>query len=195
MARIFAVAHPLTCAAGMRRLTTPQMAQAGDMSGRCRRGVIAALLLGAQDIEAGYTPRVWLIGARIAGALCIPFAKVRVPLLLEHCSFDESPDLYWATLGFTSLRGSVLPGLGASNLSVGGHLRLSESSIAGEARLLSGTITGGLLLDGARLSNPGGTALDGERLRVRGGCSPSRRFFLRRRSAPVRRPCQRLARP
>jgi hypothetical protein len=133
-----------------------------------RAEVVAALLLGAQAGEAGYTPGVSLIGARVAGVLRARFAEVRVPLLLEQCFFEESPDLYWASLAFTSLRGSVLPGLRAGNAHIQGHLRLTRCSISGEVRLVGGTITGGLLLDGARIANRASVALNAERLRVGG---------------------------
>jgi hypothetical protein len=51
---------------------------------------------------------------------------------------------------------------------VDGHLRLTRAIIDGEVRLRGATVAGGLLLDGARLTNAGGQALNGERLRVTG---------------------------
>jgi hypothetical protein len=93
---------------------------------------------------------------------------VHCPLILEDCHFDESPDLYWAKLGFTSLRGCVLPGLIGSNVKIDGHLRLNRCTVTGELKLLGARIAGGLLLDAAHVSNPGNMSINGERLEVAG---------------------------
>src|ERR1035441_7148814 len=133
-----------------------------------RAEIIAALLQGVHQTEPGHTPSVWLAGARIAGRLRLSFAEVHCPLILEDCHFDESPDLYWAKLGFTSLRGCVLPGLIGSNVKIDGHLRLNRCTVTGELKLLGARIAGGLLLDAAHVSNPGNMSINGERLEVAG---------------------------
>jgi hypothetical protein len=133
-----------------------------------RAGVIAALLLGAQPAEPGCIPVISLRGARIPGRLRLAFAEVRATLILRDCYFEERPDLYFTSLGYTSLRGSVIPGMVASNLQVSGHLRLTGSFFDGEVSLRGAKVTGGLLLDGARMRNPGGWSLDAERLQVGG---------------------------
>jgi hypothetical protein len=141
-----------------------------------RAEVIAALLLGVQPGEAGYNPVIWLSGARIAGELSLPFADVHTTMLLENCYFEERPDLYFASLGFTSLRGSVIPGLLASNLRVNGHLRLSGCFLDGEVTLRGAKIAGGLLLERARMRGPAGWSLDGERLKVAGDVNMNEGF-------------------
>jgi hypothetical protein len=141
-----------------------------------RAEVITALLLGVQPGEAGYNPVIWLRGARIVGQLSLPFADVHTTMLLENCYFEQRPDLYFASLGFTSLRGSVIPGLLASNLRVNGHLRLSGCSLDGEVTLRGAKIAGGLLLDGARMQGPAGRSLDGERLKVAGDVNMNQGF-------------------
>jgi len=133
-----------------------------------RAEVIVALMLGVQESEPGHAQLVSLRGARITGQLALSFAETRTTLLLEDCYFEQRIDLYWTSLGFTSFRGSVLPGMVASNLQVKGHLRLTGCSIGGEVRLRGARIAGALLLDGAQLHNPDGWSLDGERLTVGG---------------------------
>jgi len=133
-----------------------------------RAEVIAALMLGAQPGEVGHIPLISLKGARITGQLALSFADVRTALLLEDCYFEERPDLYWASLGFTSLRRCVVPGMVASGLRVNGHLRLLACSFHGQVTLRGASIAGALLLDGSRMSNPGGWSLDAERLKVAG---------------------------
>jgi hypothetical protein len=133
-----------------------------------RAEVIAALLLGAQPAEPGYIAMVSLRGARICGRLALSHAEVRATVVLRECYFEERPDLYFTSLGYTSLRGSVIPGMLASNLQVSGHLRLTGCSFDAEVSLRGAKIAGGLLLDGARMRNPGGWSLDAERLQVAG---------------------------
>lgn len=141
-------------------------------SGRTIRGeVISRLVLGAQPGESGFVPGVLLAGARITGRLALSFADSPHALVLEHCFFEERPDLYWAALGFTSFQGSVLPGLLASNLTVRGHLRLADCSFTGEVRLRGAKIAGGMLLAGVSLSNPSGVAVNALRAEVAGDLS------------------------
>jgi hypothetical protein len=136
-----------------------------------RAEVIASLALGEEPGEAGHLPMVRLRGARIGGELRLAFADVGNALMLEDCWFEACPDLYWASVGFTSFRGSVMPGLRAGNLRVDGHLRLSGCRFSGEVNLLGSKIAGAVLLDGARVINPGGLALDCERAEVGGDIS------------------------
>ena len=141
-------------------------------SGRTVRAqVISRLMLGAQPGQSGFVPGVHLAGARITGRLVLSFADSPHALILEHCFFEERPDLYWAALGFTSFQGSVLPGLQAANLSVRGHLRLADCSFTGELRLRGAKVAGGMLLAGVSLSNPAGVALNALRAEIAGDLS------------------------
>jgi hypothetical protein len=144
---------------------------AGDAWGEARAvraEVIAALLLGVQPVGAGSIPVVSLKGARVPGQLNLSFAQVRTTLLLDGCYFEERPDLYFADLGFISLRRSVMPGLIGSNLRVDGHLRMTGCSFLGEVTLRGAKIAGGLLMDGARMRPAAGFALDADRVEVAG---------------------------
>ncbi|GGM76568.1 hypothetical protein ACFFX1_06810 [Dactylosporangium sucinum] len=106
--------------------------------------------------------------ARVTGLLDLSFAEVGCPLLVEDSEFEQRLDLYWARLGFTSLRGSTYPGLVGAGLAVTGHLRLTHSTCDGALNLKGAKISGGLLLDGAELRKTGGTALSAERIEVGG---------------------------
>ena len=72
-------------------------AAAGDLAsathwgpGRVVRAeVITALLLGAGELEPGYTPGVRLRGARVTGRLDFMGATLAYPLVCEYCYFDE----------------------------------------------------------------------------------------------------------
>jgi hypothetical protein len=129
-----------------------------------RAEVLRALLLGpGSDDNAS----VRLTGARITGQLQLGFATVAHPLLLQECVFDEAPDFYWARMDFVQLVACTLPGVRASNVHVARHFQLSRSTIDGEVRMSGSKITGGLLLDGVKLSSRG-TALTAERLELGG---------------------------
>ncbi|WP_238017690.1 hypothetical protein KZZ52_29270 [Dactylosporangium sp. AC04546] len=109
--------------------------------------------------------------ATVTGAFDLSFAEVGCPLLIEDSTFAERLDLYWARLGFTSLRGSAFPGLVGAGLAVTGHLRLTHSRCDGTLNLKGARISGGLLLDGAELRGDpraGGNALSAERIEVAG---------------------------
>jgi hypothetical protein len=146
----------------------PAGGQAWGQARAVRAEVIAALLLGMQPAEPGYIAMISLRGGRICGRLALSHAEVHATLVLRDCYFEERPDLYFTSLGYTSLRGSTVPGMLASNLQVSGHLRLTGCSFDGEVSLRGAKVAGGLLLDGARLSNPGGRSLDAERLQASG---------------------------
>jgi hypothetical protein len=131
-----------------------------------RAEVLVALLLGAQEPEAGQVAAVRLTGARIVGSLNLGHADVTVPLALTGCSFDEAPHLYWARLHSVHIMRCRLPGLVASGARIDGHLWLEGSHISGGLWLDGAHITGILNLSAAHLSNPGGDALLADRLNV-----------------------------
>ncbi|MFL6073726.1 MAG: hypothetical protein ACJ73S_10060 [Mycobacteriales bacterium] len=134
-----------------------------------RASVLAALLLRAAGAEPGGSAGLRLRGAHVTGLLQLSFADVRYPVVLENCVFDSRPDLYWASLRYTSLGGSTLPGLRASHVRVDGHLRLSGCRFTATLGLLGARIGGSLLLDGAQLERGDGPrAWSAERLTVGG---------------------------
>lgn len=117
-----------------------------------RASVLAALLLGAAGAEPGGSAGLRLRGAHVTGVLQLSFAEVRYPIILEDSTFDSRPELYWASLRYTSLGGSTLPGLRASHTRVDGHLRLSGCRFTGTLGLLGARIGGSLMLDGTQLA-------------------------------------------
>ncbi|AZM45451.1 hypothetical protein DMB38_06080 [Streptomyces sp. WAC 06738] len=131
-----------------------------------RAEVVAALLLGARDGESGHTAAVQLTGARITGRLALDHADVQHHLRLQDCSFEESADLYGARTRQLSFNGSHLPGLLASHLWAEGSLRFTGCTTSGKIRLVATRIAGTLILNGARLHDPGGEALNATRLQV-----------------------------
>ncbi|TDC73874.1 oxidoreductase, partial [Streptomyces hainanensis] len=133
--------------------------------------MVRALVLGAAERQAGETPVVHLTGARITGRLRLEFAEACCVLRLERCWFERKPQLYGASLRVTGFAGSHLPGFSANRVLVaGGNLDLMHTRITAPGLSVYDTrIDGGLLLQGAHLSNPGAVALHGSRLDLGGG--------------------------
>ncbi|MBL1080874.1 membrane-associated oxidoreductase [Streptomyces actinomycinicus] len=93
--------------------------------------------------------KVW--GARITGVLDLMYGTVEHPVRLRGCHFDEVPNLYGATIPALVLTDSVLPGLTAGALHVGGVLRMTGCRVTGPVRLAGARISGALFADQARL--------------------------------------------
>jgi hypothetical protein len=148
-----------------------RVAGARDAAAVIRGPMLSAMLLDADAFPAGRRRVMWVIGARIVGPFRLAFATVNHPVLLEDCEFEERPEFYWSTLGFTSFARSRLPGLMASNARIDGHLRLSGCEITDEIRLSGARIAGSLKLTGARLSTTSGTTLNAEQLTLGGDLS------------------------
>ncbi|MFC7483500.1 hypothetical protein ACFQX7_30665 [Luedemannella flava] len=139
-----------------------------DAGGREVRASVLARIAGSRPEPAWPMPGLRLRGARVVGQLNLGFTEVLFPLSLEDCDFAEAPGLWWADLGFTSLRRSRLPGLVAPNVAVRAHLRLDGCRFSGKVNLTGARLRGGLLLDGAELAEPGGVALDAQRIELGG---------------------------
>ena len=93
--------------------------------------------------------KVW--GARITGVLDLMYGTVDHPVRLRTCHFDETPNLYGASIPALVLTDSVLPGLTAGTLRVDGTLRITCCRIAGPVRLAGARISGALFANQARL--------------------------------------------
>ena len=143
--------------------------------GAVRAEVVAALLARPPAGAAA----LMLTGVRITGLLNVPFAQAPFPILLEDCDFDDVPNLYWARLGFFSLRGSRLPGLNAANLQVDGHLQLSRCRFSGPVKLRGAKVSGAVLLRGTRIRPAAGPALLGDRMEVGGDLVGNGEFTAR----------------
>ncbi|MGW1163972.1 membrane-associated oxidoreductase [Streptomyces sp. NPDC002550] len=119
-----------------------------------RAEVLRALLLDGPvrgDRIAGL--KVW--GARITGVLQLMYGTVDHPVRLRACHFDETPNLYGANIPALVLADSVLPGLTAGTLRVGGALRITCCRVTGPVRLAGAKISGAFFANGALLGRPG----------------------------------------
>ncbi|MFG1832968.1 hypothetical protein, partial [Micromonospora chersina] len=131
-----------------------------------RGEVIARLLLGVQDSEAGHVARVALTGARIIGELNIGGGQTEYELVLTRCWVDAPPVFTGASSGPTSFRRTRLPGLAGRDWQARGSVSLAQSKCFGETRLVGAHIGGQLTFNSATLTNPNGVALIADRLTV-----------------------------
>ncbi|MEU2614817.1 hypothetical protein ABZ570_25005 [Micromonospora sp. NPDC007271] len=131
-----------------------------------RGEVIARLLLGVQDREAGYVARVALTGARVIGELNIGGGEAGYELLLDRCWVDAPPDFTGASTGPTTFHRTRLPGLTGRDWQARGSVSFDQSTCCGETRLIGAHIGGRLSFNGATLTNPNGVALYADRLTV-----------------------------
>jgi hypothetical protein len=131
-----------------------------------RAEVIAALLLGAAQAEAGRIAAVGLDGARVTGPLDLGHAVIAGPVRLRRCELDGVIDLTGAKTRDVDLAGSRLAGLTAPLAEVDGNLSLAGCECSGPVVLTGAHVTGALDLQDARLSCPGAVALVGNRLVV-----------------------------
>lgn len=141
-----------------------------DLTGETvRAGVISALLLGARKPIPGRVPAVRLRGARITGRLSVSGGEVGCELRMERCTFDERPDFSNARARQMRFATCTMPGFDAGGLRTEGYFSLSGSTIDGEVRLTRACLSGGLRMNGVRLSNPDGYAIFGGGLTVEAG--------------------------
>ncbi|MFG2336158.1 oxidoreductase [Streptomyces yangpuensis] len=150
-------------------------------SGRTvRAAVIVALLLGANTAQPGAVACLRLAGARVSGRLNLAGAQIAHALWLEDCWFEESIDLLGASTQTVVITSSRVPGIEADSSRVEGNLDLRRSVVESLAyspfnhvstalSLSDARITGGVLLNGARISAPGGWAMAAGGLRMEGG--------------------------
>lgn len=145
-----------------------------------RAGVIVALLLGANTVQAGAVACLRLAGARISGQLKLAGAQIAHALWIEGCWFEESVDLLGATTQTLAITDSRVPGIEADSARIEGNLDLRRSVVESLASspfnhvstalsLSDARVTGGMLLNGARVSAPGGWAVAAGGLLMEGG--------------------------
>lgn len=116
-----------------------------------RGGLIVALLLGATSAQPGHIAALRLRGAEITGELDLSYAQLDCPLILDDCTFEQTPVLAWATTRMLCVNGAKLPGLDLSYARVGGDLSL-RSAECGRLALTGTQVTGGIDLTGALLT-------------------------------------------
>ncbi|WP_240507040.1 hypothetical protein [Thermoactinospora rubra] len=131
-----------------------------------RAEVIAALLLGAREADAGGIPAVRLRGARIVGALDLRGGTVEHELSLSGCHLDEPVVLTGCVTRTIRLTDCRLPALIASGLRAGGHLSLSGSHVTGVVQLPRAQLGDGLWLAGTKIDGDGEWALVGNAMVV-----------------------------
>lgn len=114
-----------------------------------RAEAIAALLLGAEPVEAGYAAAVRIRGARIVGRLEVTGADVNFPLVLEGCYIVDEISFVEATTKSIRLVGCVFPEFDGSRMRTEGIIDLAGSRIARILRLERARVTGEVSLRGA----------------------------------------------
>jgi hypothetical protein len=160
-----------------------------------RAEVLARLLCGAIEIEAGQTGGIYLKGARITGELRLPDATLKHRLHLDRCHVADGIDLSEATTRTLDLRGCRIGAIRLPNAKVNGAFNLSGAHLDGkdgpvlaaqgltvnadmmcsngfradgEIDLASASIGGQLSFSGAHLDGKDGLALTARRLTVTG---------------------------
>ncbi|WP_033285793.1 hypothetical protein [Streptomyces sp. NRRL F-525] len=118
-----------------------------------RAAVLRALLLNGPQ-EEGEIAALKLAGARITGVLDFQYGTTDRSVRLNHCHFDEVPNLYGARFRQLNLSDSVLPGLTAATLRLDGVLRLTDCRLRGPVRLGGAQISGALFMERAQLTAP-----------------------------------------
>ncbi|MFI6321225.1 hypothetical protein ACIBG8_27060 [Nonomuraea sp. NPDC050556] len=116
-----------------------------------RAEVIAKLLLGARETEAGTVPAVRLRGARITGPLVLRAGNVGFELVLSGCHLDEPVDFNSGVTRTIRLTDCSMPGFNGGGMRVSGHLSLSGSSIHGTVRLARAQFDSGLWMGGTKV--------------------------------------------
>jgi hypothetical protein len=158
-----------------------------------RAEVLAMLLCGAVDVEAGETGGIYLARARVVGKLRLPDATLKHPLRLNDCWVGDGVDLSDATtrtldlggchigpirldcakikgifnLGGAHLDGKDGPALSAEDLTVTAAMLCDEGfQAAGEIDLFGASIGSQLNFEGAHLDGRDRPALSAQRLTV-----------------------------
>jgi len=116
-----------------------------------RAEVLAALLLGAGEVEPGRVPVLRLRGVRVTGRLDLMGATVCCPLVCEYCWFDEQLRFVESSVKTVRIVASRLPGFDGARMRLGGRLDLSSSSADSMITLVQAKVSGLLSLrDGPR---------------------------------------------
>ncbi|TDD79328.1 hypothetical protein E1298_28070 [Actinomadura rubrisoli] len=126
---------------------------AGPLPDRIVRGeILTQLLLGAGDTRAGTVAALRLRGAYIVGRFDLTGGVVEHELRLELCRFVEEPDFSNAQTRQLRFSRCRMPGFDGGGLRADGYLSLSGSVIEGEVRLPRAQLSGGLRMNGVRIT-------------------------------------------
>jgi hypothetical protein len=145
-----------------------------------RAEVIAALLLGAADVEPGYRPALRLRGARITGRLDLMGATVEHPLVCERCRFDEPLRFVESVTKTVRIVASALPAFNAARMRTEGIVNFADSEVDEGVRLDRAKIVGEVSFWGASLGpNRDGVALAADGMTVDGPAECNAGFTAR----------------
>ncbi|MFC4565455.1 hypothetical protein ACFO4E_26660 [Nocardiopsis mangrovi] len=126
-----------------------------DAERTVRAAVVSALLLGANETRSAGVPALRLAGARITGSLDMSGAEIDHLLWLKDCHVDEAALFREASTRTIRMTGSRVPGVDAGLARIEGHLDVSGTTMDGDRlSLVNASVTGELLLNGARISAP-----------------------------------------
>ncbi|SFP90108.1 hypothetical protein SAMN04489713_11927 [Actinomadura madurae] len=117
-----------------------------------RAEIITRLLLGACETRPGAVAAVRLQGAYITGQLDVSGGDVQYELLLAECRLAEEPDFSNADTRQLRFSGCWMPGFDGGGLRADGYLSMSGSEIDGEVRLPRAQLSGGLRMNGTRIT-------------------------------------------
>jgi hypothetical protein len=120
-----------------------------------RAEFIRFLALGGDRDLPVHENGIYLAGAFVTGTLSLYNCKVKVPIFLFGCLFEKKPDLRYARLRTTSLRGSRVPGFSASQSIIEGNLVLDRGfrSFGDQVDLRYANIRGDLICTAAEFIN------------------------------------------
>ncbi|MFB4305348.1 hypothetical protein [Actinomadura sp. GTD37] len=126
---------------------------AGPDPNRIVRGkTITRLLLGAGESQAGAVAAVRLRGAYITGRIDVRGGTVEHELRLENCRLVEEPDFSNAETRQLRFADCRMPGFDGGGLRADGYMSLSGSRIDGSVRLPRAQLSGGLRMNGTRIT-------------------------------------------
>ncbi|MFJ1561561.1 translocation/assembly module TamB domain-containing protein [Streptomyces mirabilis] len=129
-----------------------------------RAEIIARLMLGEREPEAGHVPALRVHGARVTGKLDLSGCDVPYALTMTGCTFDHEPRLEAASTKLIDLTGSRLPGVLLRDARIDGLLRLADCRSTHSVRLTRTHVTGTADLTGLHVS--GAPALHADSLVV-----------------------------
>ncbi|WP_262401862.1 hypothetical protein [Actinomadura sp. CNU-125] len=118
-----------------------------------RADVLTRLLLGACETRPGSVAALKLRGAYIVGQIDVSGGTVEHELRLERCRLVEEPDLSNADTRQLRFADCRMPGFDGGGLRADGYLSLSGSTIEGQVRLPRAQLSGGLRMNGTRITS------------------------------------------
>jgi hypothetical protein len=122
--------------------------------------LLVELLSGSRELPPGPLRPIRLVGARIRGRLDLNTAEIACPgVVFMGCAFDEEVDLASAQLTALAIAESYVPRIEANSVHTSGSLNLSGVHTE-HVGLITASIGGQLILNGARLDAGDGIALE-----------------------------------